>query len=113
MANKDRNTILSHLKNLMMHIIKWGTQKEKKGNSWKRSIENSRKGIEDVQDKIPSLNDEFLKKNWDKTFEKAKKEAEKEMKEKSKIKNLTWREVFFNKYTFIGIVVLSILKLFV
>ncbi len=35
------------------------------------------------------------------------------MKEKSKIKNLTWREVFFNKYTFIGIVVLSILKLFV
>ncbi len=113
MANKDRNAILSHLKNLMMHIIKWKSQEQKRSRSWRDTINNSKERIKRSQNKTSSLNNEFLKKNWDKTFEKAKKEAEKEMKEKSKIKNLTWREVFFNKYTFIGIVVLSILKLFV
>ena len=38
--------------------------------------------IQDIQKKNPSLNDEFLKKNWAKTFNKAKKEAEDEMKKK-------------------------------
>ncbi len=112
MANKKNKSILSHLKNLMLHIIKWNTQEEKRGSSWKRSIDNSKKEIKNVQAKQPSLNDDFLKKNWDKTFDKAKNKAEKEMKQKTSINNLTWKEVFFNKYTFIAILAFALFKLF-
>lgn len=112
MANKDNKSILSHLKNLMMHIIKWNTQEDKKGNSWRKSINNSRKEIKDVQKRKPSLNDEFLKNNWDKTFSEAKKEAEKEMQQETSINKLTWKEVFFNKYTFIAMIAFALFKLF-
>ena len=88
----------------MMHIIKWNSQENKRTNSWRKSIDNSREGISKEQKKRPSLNDEFLKKKWDKTFDKAKKEAETEMEQKSKITELTWKEVFINKYTLIGII---------
>ncbi len=111
MANKERNSILSHLKNLMMHIIKWNTQEDKKGNSWSNSIKNSREGIEKVQKRKPSLNDEFLKNNWNNTFDKAKKEAESEMQQVTKINSLTWKEVFFNKYTFIAVITFALFKL--
>ncbi len=112
MANRDRNAILSHLRNLMMHIIKWKSQEQKRSNSWGNTIRNSRKGIKKVQKKKPSLNDKFLNNNWGEIFNEAKKEAEKEMTEKSKVKNLTWKEVFINKYTLIGIIVFLIIKLF-
>ncbi len=88
MANKDSKSILSYLKNLMIHIIKWKTQESKRGRSWKNTIKYSKKGILDIQSKKPSLNEGFLKKNWDKTFEKAKKEAEKEMGEESAVNKL-------------------------
>ena len=112
MSNKERKSILSYLKNLMMHIIKWNSQEEKRSNSWRKSINNSRNKIKDIKEDTPSLNDDFIKKNWDKTFDKAKKEAEGEMQQKSKIENLTWKEVFISKYTLIGIIALTLYKLF-
>ena len=112
MAKKDRNAILSYLKNLMMHIIKWKSQENKQSNSWKKSIDFSKKKIIDLQNNNPSLNDEFLKKNWDKTFDKATKKAENEMEPKSKITELTWKEIFINKYTLIGIFALIIYNIY-
>ena len=113
MAKKDRNAILSYLENLMMHIIKWKSQEKKRSNSWKNSINFSKKEIDNLQNKKPSLNDEFLKKNWDKTFDKVKKKAEDEMKQKSKITELTWKEVFINKYTLIGIIAFIIFNMLI
>ena len=95
-----------------MHIIKWKSQKERRGNSWKNSIKNSRRQISDIQSEKPSLNAEFLKKNWDKTFDKAKKKAEKEMKQKTDISNLTWKDVFTSKYTLIAIFAFIFIKFF-
>ena len=112
MANRDRRTVLSHLKNLMLHIIKWDSQEDKRSNSWRDTIKNSRDGITNSQKKNPSLSDEFLKQNWDKTFDKAKKEAEKEMKKESGINSLTWKEVFINKYTLIVIIAFILIKFF-
>lgn len=103
MSSKNKKSILSYLKVLMLHIIKWKSQEEKRSNSWKNSIKNSRKKIDDIQIESPSLNEDFLLENWDKTFDKAKKEAEGEMKKKSKISGLNWKEVFTNKYTLIFI----------
>ena len=112
MANRDRRTVLSHLKNLMMHIIKWDSQEDKRSNSWRDTIKNSRDGITNSQKKNPSLNDEFLKKNWEKTFDLANKKAEAEMKKESGITNLTWKEVFINKYTLIAIFAFILIKFF-
>ena len=112
MANRDRRAILSHLKNLMMHIIKWNSQENKRTNSWRDTIKNSRDGITDSQEKHPSLNNEFLKKNWDKTFDKAKKEAENEMGKKTDTTDLTWKDVFISKYTLIAIFAFIFIKFF-
>lgn len=112
MAKKDRSAILNHLKNLMIHIIKWNSQEDRRGSSWQQSINNSRDKISDIQKNKPSLNDEYLKKKWNDTFDKANKKAENEMQEKSKINNLTWTEVFINKYTLIGILGFLLVKFF-
>lgn len=101
MSKKDQKALLSHFKNLMMHIVKWLSQEKKRSKSWKNTINNSRQQISNIQKNTPSLTDKFIEENWDKTFDKAKKDAEKEMKKKSKTKSLTWEEVFVNKYTLI------------
>ena len=72
MAKKDRNAILSHLKNLMMYIIKWYSQEDKRSNSWKTTIKNSRDEITEIQADKPSINDEFLKKTGTKLLIKQK-----------------------------------------
>ena len=95
-----------------MHIIKWNSQEEKRSGSWSRTIENSREEILDKQEKKPSLNDEFLKKNWDRTFDKAKKKAENEMGKKTDATGLTWKDVFISKYTLIAIFAFIFIKFF-
>ena len=95
-----------------MHIIKWLSQEEKQSNSWRDTINNSRDRIDEIQANNPSLNDEFIKQNWDKAFDKAKKEAEKEMDKKSGITSLTWKEVLINKYTLIAILTFILIKFF-
>jgi Domain of unknown function DUF29 len=94
MAQKEKNELLSHLKTLMMHIIKWKTQIQKRSRSWFNTITFTRNKIEELQKDKPTLTDSWIESNWEKTFEKAKKEAEDEMKQKSPIENLSWKEVF-------------------
>ncbi len=91
-----------------MHIIKWESQPEKKSVSWKKTINNLRNQINDFQNKRPSLTDDFLKQNWDKTYTEATKKAEKEMEKESEVSGLTWQQVFFNKYTLIILVLIMI-----
>ena len=89
MASRDRKAILSYLKVLMIHIIKWKSQPEKRSSGWIGSIDNSKKGIKRIQRKVPSITDDFLKENWDTTFEKAIPKAEEEMTKKSTVKKLS------------------------
>jgi hypothetical protein len=82
----------------MLHIVKWNSQSEKISKSWKSSIEFSRKKIKDIQETHPSLNDNYLKENWDASVKKAIIEAEKEMNQPATKTELSWDEVFTMKY---------------
>jgi Domain of unknown function DUF29 len=98
MSQKENNSLMSYLEKLMMHIIKWKSQPEKRSRSWIDTITETRKQIKKLQKKKPSLTDSWIRSIWDDIFGKAKIEAEKEMKKPTDIQNLTWKEVFVDQY---------------
>ena len=98
MSRSERQAVKSQLIRLMMHIIKWKTQPDKRSRSWIISILDARDAIEESQEEMPSLNREFIESLWDQCFIKAKRKAEAEMNCKSNISFLTWEEVFEEQY---------------
>ena len=98
MSRSERQAVKSQLTRLMMHIIKWKTQLDKRSLSWIISILDVRDAIEESQEEMPSLNREFIESLWDQCFIKAKRKAEAEMNCKSSISFLTWEEVFEEQY---------------
>ena len=99
MSRSERQAVKSQLTRLMMHIIKWKTQLDKRSPSWIISILDVRDAIEESQEEMLSLNREFIESLWDQCFIKAKRKAEAEMNCKSSISFLTWEEVFEEQYT--------------
>jgi hypothetical protein len=55
MGKSERHALGSYLKNILMHLLKWQYQPERRGNSWKLSIINGRDGIERSLEYSPSL----------------------------------------------------------
>ncbi len=95
----------SHLVIIMIHILKWKYQPQKRSWSWKLSILKARDEIEDVQEETPSVTKNAIEEEWRKAFEKAVRRAAGEMKipEKEKCnfkpEMLTWQEVFEKEYS--------------
>ncbi len=56
MGNSERRSLKSHLSNLLMHLLKWQYQPQRRGKSWRLSIHNSRKAIRYILEDSPSLN---------------------------------------------------------
>jgi hypothetical protein len=98
MSRSERQALKSQLIRLMMHIIKWKTQPEKRSRSWIITIFDTRDAIEESQEEMPSLNRDFIESLWDQALIKAKRKAEAEMNCKSDISFLTWQEVFEDGY---------------
>ena len=98
LARAEKRALRSQLVRLMMHIIKWKTQPERRSISWCVSIRSARREIEDIQEETPSLNRTVIKGLWDKCFRAAKEDAEIEMSQKSSIEKLTWAHVFDHEY---------------
>jgi Tfp pilus assembly pilus retraction ATPase PilT len=98
MSRSERQAVKSQLTRLMMHIIKWKTQPNKRSRSWIITIIDARDAIEESQEEMPSLNREFIESLWEQCFVKAKRKAEAEMNCKSNIASLTWQETFENIY---------------
>ena len=48
MARSDRRALGNHLKNLLLHLLKWAYQPDKRGSSWQDSVEEAREAIEDL-----------------------------------------------------------------
>ncbi len=80
-------------------LLSGKSQPDKRSSSWIGSINNAIKGIVRVQKKVPSIKDDFIKENWDSTFQKATEKAEEEMGQKSTVSKLSWADLFLNKYT--------------
>jgi hypothetical protein len=99
MGRNDRRALKSQLIRLMVHVIKWKCQPQKRSSSWAISILSARREIEDIQEEVPSLNREFIESIWDKCFQAAVKEAELEMRKvKCSLTSLSWSEVFEDEY---------------
>jgi hypothetical protein len=98
LSRSDRRALRSQLIRLMMHIIKWKAQPERRSLSWSASIRNAREEILDIQEETPSLTNEAIKEMWSKCFIAAKREAEGEMNQKISITELSWEEVFEESY---------------
>ncbi|MDQ2694387.1 MAG: DUF29 domain-containing protein [Pseudomonadota bacterium] len=55
MGKRDRRALGSHLRNILLHLLKWQFQPALQGPSWRRSIANSRTKIEVILKDSPSL----------------------------------------------------------
>jgi Domain of unknown function DUF29 len=99
MGKSKRLALKSQLIRLMIHVIKWKCQPQKRSYSWAISILSARREIEDIQEEVPSLNRDFIESIWDKCFQNAVKEAEMEMRKvKCHLTSLSWSEVFEDEY---------------
>ncbi len=55
MAARQRNELASHLKNLLVHLLKWKYQPARRSGSWATTIDNARDAIDDLLEESPSL----------------------------------------------------------
>ena len=99
MGRSEKRGVSSQLTRLMLHVIKWKCQPEKRTANWVISIRSARREIAESQQEMPSLNRDFLNSIWDKSFAAAKQDARDEMGKKAEITELSWDEVFEQKYT--------------
>ena len=99
MGRSEKRGVSSQLTRLILHVIKWKCQPEKRSASWVISIRSARREIAESQREMPSLNREFLNSIWDKCFAAAKQDARDEMGKKAEITALSWEDVFEQNYT--------------
>lgn len=55
LGNEQRHAIASHLRILLLHLLKWAHQPERRGESWRHSINNARAEIDGRLTMSPSL----------------------------------------------------------
>lgn len=56
MGKRDRRSVSSYLHNVLLHLLKWRYQPQRRGNSWRMSIRNGRHQIQQLIKESPSLN---------------------------------------------------------
>jgi hypothetical protein len=98
LSRSEKRALKSQLIRLMLHIIKWHSQPERRSLSWVASIQDARDEIIDIQEETPSLNENAIKELWDKVFVIANRDAAAEMHKKSTVTSLSWQEVFEEDY---------------
>jgi hypothetical protein len=57
MSKRDKREILSRLKVLLMHLLKWKYQPDRRTNSWRATIRENREEIAQILEDSPSLKD--------------------------------------------------------
>ncbi len=81
LAKSDRRALRSHLRVLLLHLLKWRYQPNSQNRSWKSSINNARAEIEELLTSSPSLmrdlesNDEGQENSVSVAYRKARKGA--------------------------------------
>ncbi|MCZ0945745.1 MAG: DUF29 domain-containing protein [Gammaproteobacteria bacterium] len=73
LANRHRRKLRSHLQNLLVHLLKWRFQPDRRTRSWQISINNARDEIHDLLMESPSLREEFD--DMERTYQRARKKA--------------------------------------
>lgn len=99
LSKSEKRALKSQLVRLMLHIIQWRTQPERRSLSWIASIEDARDEIADIREETPSLNERTVQELWTKAFVIAKRDAEAEMGRHTDIEALGWSDVFDTVYS--------------
>ncbi len=99
MSQELKRALRSQLSRLMMHVIKWKIQPEKRSGSWAVSILDARENIEEIMLEKPSLNKRFLEDVWERTLQQAIRKAEEETQCRATLSTLSWKEVFEDDYS--------------
>ena len=60
MGRNDRRAMGSHLRNILMHLLKWRYQPKRRGTSWKSSINGGRDEVDVLLADSPSLQPQLL-----------------------------------------------------
>ena len=95
----------SQLLIIMIHVLKWKHQPQKRNRSWYSSILNARFEIDEVQEETPSVTKKAIEFEWEKVFKKAISQSADEMgmsrdeERKYNPEILTWKEVFEKEYS--------------
>jgi hypothetical protein len=98
LSRSEKRALKSQLVRLLLHIIKWKSQPERRSLSWVASIKDAREEIADIQEENPSLSDAVIESLWEKAFAMAKRDAQAEMGIKSDIQSLSWQQTFADDY---------------
>jgi hypothetical protein len=98
LSRSEKRALKSQMVRLMLHIIKWQSQPERRSLSWVASIRDAREEIADIQEETPSLTNHVIKELWDKVFIIANRDAQAEMGKKSAMTSLSWQAVFEDDY---------------
>ena len=98
LGRSERRALKSQLTRLMVHIIKWYSQPERRSRSWTATIYNARDDIRDIQAETPSLTDDVVQALWAACFRAAKREAEGDMNGPAAVTGLSWQQVFEDDY---------------
>ncbi len=54
-GKSERRALESHIRNLLLHLLKWQYQPHLRGSSWRQSIRNARIAVEKIVKDSPSL----------------------------------------------------------
>lgn len=99
MSQELKRALRSQLSRLMMHVVKWKIQPDKRSGSWAVSILDARENIEEIMSEKPSLNRRFVQEIWERTVQQAVRKAEEETQCRTDLTTLTWQEVFEDEYS--------------
>jgi hypothetical protein len=78
MARSDRRALGNHLKNLLLHLLKWAYQPDKRGPSWQDSIEEAREAIEDLLEESRASMEAETQRQFAKQYARARWKASRE-----------------------------------
>lgn len=63
-GKSERREIKSRMAVLLSHLLKWGRQPERQGNSWRRTVNVQRRDIADCLRATPSLKPDLQNRGW-------------------------------------------------
>ena len=89
----EKRALKSQLIRLMLHIIKWQSQPERRSLNWIASIKDTREEIADIQEETPSLDNSVIEELWDKAFIISNRDAQAEMRKKPTVTALSARGI--------------------
>jgi Domain of unknown function DUF29 len=74
MGERDRREVRSYLRRLIMHLMKWQFQPDRRTTSWSASIADSRAELEDIFEQSPSLR-RLAAESFGQTYPRARRQA--------------------------------------